>query len=138
MDHTVAYQQGIALFNTSEYWHAHEAWESCWLAAQEPERTLYKGLIQTAAALVHAQRNNPRGLWRNWAKARPRLVALGTSAQGIALQQLVGAMDRFVLDQAAAPLPRIELVPVAELATDTIAAHSHPSPSVAAARRSEA
>ena len=28
-----AYLEGIRLFNAGEFWHAHEQWESCWLAA---------------------------------------------------------------------------------------------------------
>ena len=94
---TLIYAEGIRLFNSGHYWHAHEQWEQCWLGAPEPQATFYKGLIQMAAALVHWQRGNPRGLWRNWAKGRPRLVALPPSVGGLDLGALIAAMDRFVL-----------------------------------------
>jgi uncharacterized protein len=92
-----AYLEGIRLFNQGEYWHAHEQWETCWLASAEPESTFYKGIIQAAAALVHWQRGNQRGLRRNWEKGRPKLVALPPSMQGLDLRALIADMDRFVV-----------------------------------------
>jgi predicted metal-dependent hydrolase len=94
---TQNYLEGIRLFNAGEFWHAHEQWESCWLAVAEPEATFYKGIIQAAAALVHWQRGNPRGLRRNWEKSRPKLVALPTRMNGLDLHALIQAMDRFVI-----------------------------------------
>jgi uncharacterized protein len=92
-----SYLEGIRLFNQGEYWHAHEQWEACWLASAEPESTFYKGIIQAAAALVHWQRGNQRGLRRNWEKGRPKLVALPPSMQGLDLRALIADMDRFVV-----------------------------------------
>jgi hypothetical protein len=103
---------GLRLFNEGEFWHAHEQWERCWLAASEPDRSFYKGLIQTAAALVHAQRGNRRGLLRNWAKARPKIVALLPRHRGLALATLLVEMDAYVLanDPAAHP-PKLAFAP---------------------------
>ncbi|HEU5014500.1 MAG TPA: DUF309 domain-containing protein [Roseiflexaceae bacterium] len=103
---TQHFLEGIRLFNEQAFWHAHEQWETCWRESVEPESTFYKGIIQTAAALVHWQRGNPRGLWRNWFKARPKLIALPATMQGIDIQALIAAMDRFVLtggEQATVP-----------------------------------
>ncbi|GAB4207370.1 MAG: hypothetical protein OHK0022_35550 [Roseiflexaceae bacterium] len=91
------FEAGVALFNSGHYWHAHEEWEICWKTASEPDATFYKGIIQAAAALVHWQRGNPRGLRLNWAKARPRLVALPPRMHELDLRALIAAMDRFVL-----------------------------------------
>lgn len=91
------YQAGVALFNSGHYWHAHEEWEICWKSATEPDATFFKGIIQAAAALVQWQRGNLRGLRRNWAKARPRLVALPPHMHTLDLHTLIKAMDRFVL-----------------------------------------
>lgn len=91
------YLEGIRLFNTEHYWHAHEQWEMCWLASNEPEATFYKGIIQAAAALVHWQRSNPRGIQLNWAKSRPKLVALPPVMCGLDLMSLIRDMDRFVI-----------------------------------------
>lgn len=91
------YLEGVRLFNQGEYWHAHEQWESCWLTSSEPNSTFYKGIIQAAAALVHWQRGNLRGLRRNWEKSRPKLVALPSPMNGLDVHGLIQSMDRFVL-----------------------------------------
>lgn len=90
------YLAGVELFNTEQFWHAHEEWETAWLAATEPQvRLFYKGIIQTAAALVHWQRGNPKGLHLNWHKARIKLMPLPPHLMGIDLQALVAHMDHF-------------------------------------------
>jgi predicted metal-dependent hydrolase len=98
-----AYLEGIRLFNKGEFWHAHEQWETCWLKAHEPEATFYQGIIQAAAALVHWQRANPRGLRRNWEKGRPKLVALPPEMLGLDLRALIADMDRFVTTGGDSP-----------------------------------
>jgi uncharacterized protein len=100
---TQNYLEGIRLFNEGEFWHAHEQWEACWLKAREPEATFYQGIIQAAAALVHWQRGNPRGLRRNWEKGRPKLVALPPLMFGLDLRALIIDMDRFVSSDGDSP-----------------------------------
>lgn len=100
---------GIDLFNTTAFWHAHEAWEHGWRASSEPDSSLYKGLIQAAAALVHWQRGNRVGLIRNWAKARPRLVAVRTLSSGLDIAGFIASMDRFVSTEGSHELlPRLQ------------------------------
>jgi len=50
--------EGLRLYNTGEYFSAHESWETVWLTAVEPERTFLQGLIQVTAAFEHLKRNN--------------------------------------------------------------------------------
>lgn len=99
------FREGVRLFNAAEFWHAHERWEDCWRDSAEPDATFYKGIIQAAAALVHWKKGNLRGLRRNWAKARPKLVALPPTAHGLALHALIADMDRFVLMDGAGTPP---------------------------------
>ena len=56
------------LFNTGEYWLAHEALETIWRsiikeagAAEASEARVWQGLIQAAAALLHRERGNRHG-----------------------------------------------------------------------------
>lgn len=112
MDYPAAYLEGIRLFNLQQFWHAHEAWETAWQAETDPElRLFYKSVIQVAAALVHWQRQNPRGLALNWAKARAKLMRLPPIVLGIDLRHLVQEMDRFAAigDPQRDP-PRIALL----------------------------
>lgn len=107
MDH---YLEGIRLFNAGEYWHAHEQWEICWLQSSQPESTFYKGIIQAAAALEKWKRGQLRGMRLNYAKSRPKLVAVGPQMCGLDVAALIAAMDRFVLTGGPpAPTPHLML-----------------------------
>jgi predicted metal-dependent hydrolase len=56
-----AIENGVALFNDHQFWHAHEAWEGIWLGAAGEEKVFLQGLIQLAAAYHHVQRGTFRG-----------------------------------------------------------------------------
>ena len=56
-----ALAEGLRLYHAGEFFAAHEAWESVWLRAQEPEKMFLQGLIQVTAAFHHLQRHNPQG-----------------------------------------------------------------------------
>jgi uncharacterized protein len=56
-----ALAEGLRLYHAGEFFAAHEAWETVWLRAQEPEKMFLQGLIQVTAAFHHLQRNNPQG-----------------------------------------------------------------------------
>lgn len=106
MEYPAHYLAGVDLFNQGQFWHAHEEWEDAWKAERDDVlRIFYKGIIQTAAALVHWQRGNPRGLHLNWAKARPKLVRLPSEVLGLDLPGLIAAMDRFEASEGAGLLP---------------------------------
>ncbi|NJP07226.1 MAG: DUF309 domain-containing protein [Chloroflexaceae bacterium] len=110
-----AYLEGIRLFNAQSFWHAHEAWEECWHEAEEPDATFYKGIIQAAAALVHWQRGNLRGLHRNWAKSQDKLDTLPTTHLGLDLVAFRGVMDAFI---AACDAGETGIVPSITLSAD--------------------
>jgi len=51
------------LFNTGEFWLAHEALETVWRSIiKEDEARVWQGLIQAAAALLHRARGNRHGV----------------------------------------------------------------------------
>ena len=56
-----ALAEGLKLYDAGEFFAAHEAWETVWLSAQEPDKTFLQGLIQVTAAFYHLHRNNPLG-----------------------------------------------------------------------------
>lgn len=116
MQYPHAYRAGIGLFNSGKFWHAHEEWEQAWLAAADPQTKLfYKGIIQTAAALVHWQKGNPKGLHLNWAKARGKLVQLPPVVLGLPIAPLLEAMDRFEQAEGAGlEPPQLVLTPDGE------------------------
>lgn len=108
-----AYLEGIRLFNEEHFWHAHEQWEACWLLSAEPDATFYKGIIQAAAALVHWQKGNPRGLHLNWAKSQRKLATLPSPYMGLDLDAFSSMMEAFIAAQAGdatVAIPRLVLL----------------------------
>jgi hypothetical protein len=56
-------EHAVELFNSGEFWLAHEALETVWRSIiDEAERRVWQGLIQAAAALLHRERGNRHGV----------------------------------------------------------------------------
>ena len=53
--------QGIAQFNSGEFYACHDTLEALWMEAQDPDRRFYQGLLQTAVAYYHLGNGNWRG-----------------------------------------------------------------------------
>jgi len=81
--------QGVALFNGLRYWHAHEAWETLWRAADEQERDFYQGLIMVAAGLLHLQRRNARGARNKLGEGLEKLRRYEPAHRGLVVTELV-------------------------------------------------
>jgi predicted metal-dependent hydrolase len=56
--------EGLHLYNTAQFFAAHEAWEAVWLHAPHPEKRFLQALIQITAAMHHCQRSNNLGATR--------------------------------------------------------------------------
>lgn len=97
--------RGVALFNGQRYWHAHEAWETLWRAADEEERDFYQGLIMVAAGLLHLQRRNVRGARNKLAEGLAKLRRYEPAHRGMVVNELVGKCDRILEDLEAGLLP---------------------------------
>jgi hypothetical protein len=80
--------EGLRLYDAGEFFAAHEAWESVWLAAQEPDRTFLQGLIQVTAAFHHWQRKNLLGTERLLRAAQGRLERYPPCFGGISVDLL--------------------------------------------------
>jgi len=56
------FEEGIKLFNTGKFWHAHEAWEEVWKHKWEPSRLFFQGLIHMTAAYHQLYNHKNRGV----------------------------------------------------------------------------
>jgi uncharacterized protein len=83
-----ALAEGLQLYAAGEFFAAHEAWESVWLRAQEPEKTFLQGLIQVTAAFHHWQRENRVGTSRLLLAALGRLERYPACFGGISVDLL--------------------------------------------------
>ena len=54
-------EEFVRLFNTKEFFEAHEVLEDLWMETEGEEKDFYKGLIQCAVAFAHLDRNNFKG-----------------------------------------------------------------------------
>ena len=52
---------GIERFNQREYFEAHEALESAWRNAFDPNRVIYQGILQIGVGFYHLLRGNKTG-----------------------------------------------------------------------------
>ncbi len=89
------YEEGWRLFNSGEFWHAHEAWENVWKRRPEESRIFFQGIIQLAAAyhlLLVKQRYG--GMMRNFEKAEEKLLIFPRTFLGIDVHELLEAITR--------------------------------------------
>jgi uncharacterized protein len=99
---------GIILFNSGEFFKAHEVWEEIWMAAFEPEKTFLQGLIQLAAAFHHYSRGNRNGAQSLATAALDKLERFPGDYSGINLAALLRSARKWL----GAPLNHPVCVPV--------------------------
>jgi predicted metal-dependent hydrolase len=83
-----ALAEGLRRYDAGEFFTAHEAWETVWLEAREPDKTFLQGLIQVTAAFHHLQCNNPLGAARLLHAALRRLERYPACFGGISVTVL--------------------------------------------------
>ena len=103
-----ALAEGLRLYHAGEFFAAHEAWESVWLGAQEPEKMFMQGLIQVTAAFHHRQRNNLRGTALLLQAALGRLERYPACFGGVSVALLCDDIREWLQAlQGGAPVPQL-------------------------------
>jgi len=106
------FDEGVRLFNSEEFFDAHEIWEDIWQEYRGDDRTFLQSLIQIAAGFYHAQCNNPKGARSQLSKGLGKLGEYGPVHQTVdarALHTDVGAwLKRFDRDPQGEAYPRIQ------------------------------
>jgi len=100
-----ALAEGLHCYRNSEFFLAHEHWESVWLGLEEPEKSFLQALIQTTAAFHHLKTGNPTGAASLLRRALRRFEVCDTSYGGIAVVPLceeVGAWVKAIEDGSRA------------------------------------
>ena len=87
--------RGVDLFNSEEFFEAHEVVEDLWNETDEPHREFLKGFIQAAVALEHHRRGNRRGFLAVGETATRYLRRADPAAGGLDVAALVRGMDEF-------------------------------------------
>jgi predicted metal-dependent hydrolase len=103
-------KRGIDLFNSGEYWHAHEAWELEWMPDRKgPDAGFYKGLIQVAAGCLHYTRRNRRGAINKWRSGADYLRPYLPAHRDVLLSPLVAAVDQFLAAMTTHTWPELTM-----------------------------
>jgi uncharacterized protein len=102
-----ALAEGLRCYRNSEFFLAHEHWESVWLKLEEPEKSFLQALIQTAAAFHHFKSGNPEGAASLMHRSLRRLEKCPVFFGGIATGPLCCEIREWLqaLDHGAGPLP---------------------------------
>jgi predicted metal-dependent hydrolase len=88
--------QGVEHFQRGDYFEAHEVWEELWREATVETRAFYKGLIQLAVALLHAERGNRRGAERLFHSALRLLKPYRPTYAGYDLDTLLRESEQWL------------------------------------------
>jgi predicted metal-dependent hydrolase len=79
---------GFALFNTGDYYGAHEFLEDAWKEDLSPGRDLYRGILQVAVAYFQIQQHNFRGALKMFQRSRYWLQPLPEICRGVQVAAL--------------------------------------------------
>lgn len=104
---------GVDLFQASEYYAAHEAWESLWIRLPEgAEKLCIQALIQLCGAHIHRLKGRTHSLQTMWAKARRNLETVALDIDWLAIDQLICDSERVLSSTLNVPVawPVIPLV----------------------------
>lgn len=111
-----ALAEGLRRYDAGEFFTAHEAWETVWLEAQEPDKTFLQGLIQVTAAFHHLKRKNPVGTVRLLHAALRRLEFYPAYFGGISVTKLCGDIRERIqalhVDGPTPELARARILPL--------------------------
>jgi len=92
------------LFNSGEFWLAHEALETVWRSIIEgDERRVWQGLIQAAAALLHRERGNRHGVAAVGAAALAKLSGVQHPAVEFEIVQFRARLARALAGEGDPP-----------------------------------
>jgi predicted metal-dependent hydrolase len=88
-----AFERGVELIRSGEFFAAHEELEDAWRAAEPAERDFLQGLVHVAVAWYQAGRGRRIGCERQLEKAGRRLAPYAPAHRGIDLAALLGQLD---------------------------------------------
>lgn len=106
--------EGIGLFNQERFWEAHEALEEIWHPATGVDRDLIQGLILTAAAFVHYQKNENAVCLSILGRARDKLGVVD-DFNGLDIDRLKTGIQQVLKDR----MPRLLRIEWVKMKTHT-------------------
>jgi len=106
VDEPACFHHGLHLYNTGEWFEAHEAWEDIWRPASGQWKAFYQGLIQVAVVIEHIRRGNPRGMRSVYETCLTKFEGLPPVFMGIHIPRLLESLAAFIAPVLALPAER--------------------------------
>ena len=92
--------KAVKLFNSQEWYSAHDAFEELWHETNGIERTTLQGILQVAVAQVHLEKGNLKGATILYGEGLGRLRTVGSFDLGFDIDQFCNCIkDRLKLLQ---------------------------------------
>ena len=80
------FKKAINLFNSADWYSAHDAFEELWHEANGPERITLQGFLQIAVAHIHLESGNLNGATILYGEALGRLKNIGIPDLGVDIE----------------------------------------------------
>ena len=94
---------GLACYCATQFFEAHEHWESVWLTLQEPDKSFLQSLVQVTAAFHHLQADNPTGTISLLRRALKRLSLCPAVFGGIDVESLRDEIEEWLQAMGSRP-----------------------------------
>jgi uncharacterized protein len=94
--------QGVREFQQGQFYECHDTLEALWIEAQEPNKTLFQGILQIAVACYHLSNDNWRGA----------VILLGEGIRRLSTYQpdYVGLDIEYLVNTSADLLDRLQSI----------------------------
>ena len=88
------FREALSLFNSSDWYKAHDLFEELWHETNGPERKTLQGFLQIAVAQIHLDSGNHVGATILFGEGLGRLRTIGVPDLGIDLDSLCAAVEQ--------------------------------------------
>tara|TARA_Y100001968_G_C19109494_1_gene596521 strand:+ start:307 stop:696 length:390 start_codon:yes stop_codon:yes gene_type:complete len=87
------FHKGITLFNSQDWYLAHDIFEELWHETYGPERQTIQGILQIAVAQLHLERGNLNGATILYGEGLGRLKGMGIPDLGLDIKSLCSTVE---------------------------------------------
>ncbi|MAT58580.1 MAG: hypothetical protein CMF23_11475 [Ignavibacteriae bacterium] len=91
-------QQGIYLFNSSNFFEAHDYFEDLWNEAERKDRKFYQALVQISVGSFHLISKNYKGALSQYCKGTSKLIAYVPNYNGVNTAKLLMEIEILISD----------------------------------------
>ena len=93
VDSDPRFKKGLKLFNSAQWYLAHDEFEELWHETIGPERTTIQGILQIAVAQIHLERGNKNGAMILYGEGLGRLKGIGVPDLGLDIKFLCSVVE---------------------------------------------